>query len=459
MKTLIAAWFLLLTAGSQAAVVTYPAPEGEPLSADFTITAGGQKVDVLTARTLDAPFAGKEWNFGGPYAFANFDTDGRVDVRIESTRSLSNLVVRPSAGVAIRHESDRVVLLTLDGPRKLSVEPDGRHGPLLLFANPPETNAPPVDATNVIRFGRGIHKPGKIALGSGQTLYLAGGAVVKGGVLAEGSNIRILGRGVLDSSDWEWRSGPTPNVVSIRGTNILVEGITIRGASHWTVVPRQSRDVTVRGIKLCGSRVQNDDGINPCNAQNVLITDCFIRSDDDCVALKGLQLTGPGGNVEDITVEHCVLWCDRARIFLLGHESRAEHMRRVTLRHLDIIHFTMIPFLFEPGEEMRLEDILVEDVRLHGEGQRELIVVRPAVNMYMHNKVPGHIRNVRFRDVTVDGAPGDYRVHVAGMDEAHQVRDVTFERVTINGETLAAGQARVKLGRFTEGIRFEPAAK
>ena len=109
-------------------------------------------------------------------------------------------------------------------------------------------------------------------------------------------------------------------------------------------------NVTVRNVKICNSRVQNDDGINPCNSQDVLITDCFIRSDDDCVALKGLNFReGTNNNVERITVENSILWCDRARIFLLGHESRAEFMRDVTLRNLDIMHFTMTAFLAGTG--------------------------------------------------------------------------------------------------------------
>ena len=118
-------------------------------------------------------------------------------------------------------------------------------------------------------------------------------------------------------------------------------------------------NVTVRNVKICNGRVQNDDGINPCNSQDVRITDCFIRSDDDCVALKGLDLDTPDNNVERIVVENSVLWCDRARIFLLGHESRAAFMRDITLRDLDIIHFAMTPFLFEPGEDMHLEDVRV----------------------------------------------------------------------------------------------------
>jgi hypothetical protein len=436
-------------------VVTYAAPAGEPLSGDYEVTANGQKVDVYTARVLDPPFAGKQWDFGGPYSFANFDLAGRVTVRIKSPRLLGNTVIRPQSAVAnVAQEDDHTLVLTLDGPRKFSIEPEGRKGPLLLFANPLEENPPQPNAPNVIYFGPGVHQANKITVTSNQTLYLAGGAVVKGGVLAQGENIRIAGRGILDGSDWEWRKGPTPQVISIQGENIEVSGITIRGASHWTVVPRNSRHVTVRGIKLCGSRVQNDDGINPCNSQNVLITDCFIRSDDDCVALKGLDFSAADSNVERITVENSVLWCDRARIFLLGHESRAAFMRQITLRNLDIIHFTMTPFLFEPGEDMRLEDITVENVRLHGEGQREFIRLKPVVNQYMRKQVPGFVRNVRFRNVTVDGAPGEYLVQLEGADAEHNVRDVTFENVRVNGQPLADGQSRLRIGKHVEGVRF-----
>jgi hypothetical protein len=446
---------VLLMFSAHAAVVTYPTPSGEPLSTDYEVSTHGKIVDVYSARVLDPPFAGKQWDFGGPYSFVNFDVDGPVEVRITSKRSLKNTVVRPaSAGVKITHDGDHTMVLALPGPRKISVEPDGRKSPLLLFANPLEQDAPKADAPGVVYFGTGIHNPGRISLTNNQTLYLAGGAVVKGGVSAQGENIRIAGRGILDSSDYEWRKGPTPHVISIRGTNVEVSGITIRGASHWTIVPRDSRKVTVRGVKLCGSRVQNDDGINPCNSQDVLITDCFIRSDDDCVAMKGLELRGTNSNVERVTVENSVLWCDRARIFLLGHESRAPRMGDITLRNLDIIHFTMTAFLFEPGEEMKLEDVTIENIRVHGEGQNELIRLKPVVNQYMRNKVPGHVSNIQFRNLTVAGAPGAYRVQLAGADEQHTVSKVSFEKVDILGSPLTSGSEQVQTGKFVEGVHF-----
>lgn len=446
---------LFAAASCVAQVAAYPAPPGEKLSQDFRVQASGRDVAVYSARVLDPPFD-KGYDYGGNYSFANFDAAGAFEVRIESSRSLSNLVVRPeSAGVEVRTVQSNTAVLWFPGPRKVSIEPDGKKSPLLLFANPMEREAPEPGTPGVVYFGPGIHQAGRITLTNGQWLHIAGGAVVKGGIIAQGNEIRITGRGILDGNDYEWRKGPTPHVISIRGTNIEVSGITIRGASHWTIVLQNSRLVMVQDVKLCGGRVQNDDGINPCNSQDVLITDCFIRSDDDCVALKGLDLNGRPNDVENITVQNSVLWCDRARIFLLGHESRANSMRDITLRNLDIIHFTMTPFLFEPGEEMRLQNVVVEDVRLHGEGQREFIRLKPVVNQYMHNKVPGHVSDIRFRNVTVQGKPGPYWVQLEGADAKHVVRNVVFENVDVAGEMLSAKPTRLRTNSYTSAIRFE----
>ncbi len=57
----------LFAAAAVGRVVSYPAPEGESLSTEYEVTAGGQKIDVYTARVLDPPFAGKEYDYGGPY--------------------------------------------------------------------------------------------------------------------------------------------------------------------------------------------------------------------------------------------------------------------------------------------------------------------------------------------------------------------------------------------------------
>lgn len=426
------------------------------LATNYQVSVAGRALTVYRARTLDAPFNDGKRNYGGDYAFANFDLAAPGQVRIESAQSLSHAVIRPEySDLTVRVESEHVMTVAFKIPRQVSIEPDGKNSPLLLFANPPDDVVPP--GPSVVYFGPGVHDAGKITLTNNQTLYLAADAVVKGGIMASGQNIRITGRGILDSSDYAWQQGPTPGVITLRGTNLEVSGITIRGASHWTVVPRGCRHVVIRNLKICGSRVQNDDGIDPCNSQDVLITDCFIRSDDDCVALKGLDRSATNNNVEGVTVTNCVLWCDRARIFLLGHESRADFMRDIVLTDLDIIHFSMTPFLFQPGEEMRLENVRVDGVLLHGEGQRELVRVEPVINQYMVRKVPGHIAGVQFRNLTLTGSDGAYAICVNGRDAQHATRDVRFDNVRLLGETVTNGSRFVKVGAFTENISFQEA--
>jgi hypothetical protein len=63
---LVAMAIALPAAMARAEVVAYAAPQGETLSPDYEVWADGKKVDVYAARVLDPPFAGKEWDFGGP---------------------------------------------------------------------------------------------------------------------------------------------------------------------------------------------------------------------------------------------------------------------------------------------------------------------------------------------------------------------------------------------------------
>jgi hypothetical protein len=446
---------LVSTVRASAEVVVYPALPEELLSQDYEVQVDDQPVQVCKARVLDPPFSKWGRDYGGPYSFVNFDMAGRVTVRITAKRSLAMTVICPQTSRSqLDHLEDKVITVTLEGPQQLSIEPEGKQGPLLLFANPLEMDRLKAGAPRVIYFGPGLHQAGAIQVGDGQTLYLAGGAVVKGAIEARGSNIRIGGRGILDGSDYEWQKGPSEFTVGICGTNVDLSGITIRGSSRWTIALRGSRHVTIHDVKLCNSRVQNDDGIDVCNSQDVRISHCFIRSDDDCVALKGMDFKAANSDVDGITIENCVLWCDRARVFLLGHESRAAFMRNVTLRNLDIIHFTMTPFLLEPGEDMCLENVLIEDVRIYGEGQEDLARLKPTVNDYMWKRVPGLIRNVRFKNVRVTGKPGPYLVTLEGADETHDIRGVAFDGVSVLGQGLT--REKVRTGKHVADVTFNP---
>ena len=453
---------LIHIAGAE--VITYPAPEQETLSNRYRVEVDGENVDVYLAPVTDVvsdrlgPWMIQPGTLGDAYSFASFDFSGSVTVTVRSLKApLNNLVIRPkSAGLQYK-VADKSIEFQLKKPCKLSIEPEGRLNPLLLFANSPQANPPEKDDPNVIYFGPGIHKPEKIRVDSGQTLYIAGGAIVKGGVDITGDNVTICGRGILCGTDWPWRKGPG-NMIGMRNAkNVNVRDIILRGSWSWTIVPRNCDDVLIENIKICGGKCPNDDGINPVNSRNVTIRNCFIRTDDDCIAMKGINIAH--GNVENIRVEDCVLWCDRARIFLLGHESRAEYMRDIIIRDLDILHFTMTPFLIEPGEEMTIEDVLVENVRCNAEYWREFsdfIRLRPVVNQYMKTKVPGRINGMHFKNVILDGKDekGRYEIWIKGHSQGYGVSNVTFENVSRFGEPFSKDSPHVRIEGNTRDIVF-----
>jgi len=114
----------------------------------------------------------------------------------------------------------------------------------------------------------------------------------------------------------------------------------------------------------------------------------------------------------------------------------------------------MTPFLFEPGEEMSLENVNIEDIRLYGEGQREFIRLRPVVNQYMRNKVPGFIRNVTFQNVMIYGKSGEYLIQVDGPDPQYDVRDIIFQNVSILDLKININSPQVRIGENAKNITF-----
>jgi hypothetical protein len=442
-------------------VVVYPAPQGAALSAQYTVRVNGQDVDVYAAPVWSPPY-GKP--FGGPYAFAYFDFAGEVEVEVRSERPLDAVRILPeSRGVTPRRKGGALVF-TLASPCQLSIEPDAKNGPLLLFANPIEAYRPQPGDPNVVYFGPGLHRPGEIVLGDDQTLYIAGGAVVKGGVRARGKNIRIAGRGIIDGLDWERFHGPTDNPVCLtRCDNATVEGIIVKDGWGWTFVLRGCRGVQVDNVKICSARCENNDGIGIVNSQRVRVANCFVRTDDDCITTKGFgwpdcDSARDGWAVEDVVVSHCTLWTDRAHIWRLGCESWTEGMRRLVFRDIDVLHADGAWMVgIQPAEEVLMEDVLFEDVRVNGEGQEQLIGIYPGPTEWVRRRnTPGRIRNITFKDFIVTGSsPGDTGlIRVLGCDAKHTVEGIIFESVVRYGKRATQDSPGVEILEHAHGAAF-----
>jgi len=350
-----------------------------------------------------------------------------------------------------------------EGKKIRRKEAKKRRLPLLLFANPPEKDQPKPDDINVLYFGPGAHQAGRIELKSNQTLCIAGGAVVKGGVDATGENIRICGRGILDGGDYARFKGPTKYPVSlVNCTNAIVEGIIIRDSWCWTLVPSGCDGVRISNVKLVASRCENSDGIDIVNCTRVVVEDSFVRTDDDCISPKGMN-RGDGRAVEDMLVTRCVLWTDRAHIWRFGAECQAKAMRNIVSKDIDVLHFQDAWFgdgpmvvTLQPAEEMPMENITFENIRINGEGQKILLEVRPQVTRWAKLQTPGMVRNCLFKDIVFTGDSKGVvgAIVVSGPDAVHSVENVRFENIMRYGMPIIKDSPEVHVTGHTSGIVF-----
>jgi hypothetical protein len=465
---------LAVTSAASAECRIYPAPQGAGLSDDYTVTVNGKAVDVYRGTVWEPQKL--DWgkgipSFGGPYSFAYFDFSGSVEVAVTSHRQpLDAVKILPlSGGITPAVKGNALSFVLKNAPCQLSIEPNGKNGPLILFANPPERNAPTPGSANVKYYGPGVHEAGKIELRSNETLYLAGGAVLKGGIEARGANIRVMGRGIIDGLKWERFKGPARNILLLDDCSAVeVDGIIVKDGWGWSVNLRGGSDITLRNVKVIGSRCENNDGIDICNSQRVTVEDCFVRTDDDCIAIKGKGY-GNAQAVDGVTVKRCVLWTDRANIWRVGCESRAAAMRNILSSDIEVVHHAALDvgyvwkdanwvITLQPGEDMPMENVRFENIRIHQEGQGRLIQVEPLFTQWNRTKTPGRIRDCSFKNITVYGTPkspdelGTIRVH--GPDNSHDVRNVKFENVVRFGQLTAERSSGVDVSGSCDGVVF-----
>lgn len=329
-------------------------------------------------------------------SFVTFDMDQptTLTVRVEDAE-VRSVEIRPiEFGIPFTVEGNTVTV-TLDRPRKFTLEVNGFHEALHVFANEPDTFTPD---EHTRYFGPGEHHPGMILLESGETLYLAEGAVVYARVYAvNAKNVRICGRGVLDGSElfrgYEEAFRASEDCekllslgLSLRGLerhsggfvlygceDVIVEGIILRDPPFWCGMTRnQCRRVVIRNIKMVGLWRYNADGFDICSSHDVLLEDCFIRSYDDCVVVRGSLLDGEFGGCSNIVVRNNVLWCDWGKNLEVWSGSRDSYIRRVSFEDnylIRVCHTAISVDTWYGSEDIRVEDVAYENIHIdtHGE--------------------------------------------------------------------------------------------
>jgi hypothetical protein len=444
-------------------VAIAPAPGGEDLSSDYAVTVNGETAPVYRCRVSAVPLNQVWPGYQRPLdqteqaSFACWDMTGPVHVKVAVHQPPRHVVIRPLSLGITPQVDDRSISFTLTRPAHCTVEVDGTHHALHLFASPPEGDPPKPNDPGIRYFGPGLHRPGKIELQSNQTVYLAAGAVVHGHIVAKNAEkIRVLGRGILDASTFERAAAfGIINLVGCR--DVLLDGIVLRDPPSWTVIPAACQGVRINNLKLIGLWRYNSDGIDVVNSQGVTISNCFIRSFDDSIVIKGIK-GHDQQPVREVMAIGCVIWNDWNLAIEVGPETCAPEISNLLFRDCDIIRTAGGAMDVKCGDRARIHNVRFEDIRLEIDPNPlrprlqtrrderyepttqpahcpNLLVVSVGKTPYSKDTELGSIQGVHFKNIQITGPclPGS---HIGAPAAAHGVKGVTIENVTYNGQPI-----------------------
>jgi hypothetical protein len=414
-----------------AELVVYPGPSGIQPSDQYAVTVS-QNGKMLESFAYIV-YAQWRTNKSKTTSWTTFSFSGKVKVKVTKLQgTFSNCRILPSSYGIQPSIHGNSVIFELDRPRKIALDFDNdiTH-PMLVFADPLEENIPGQQDPNVIYFGPGVHDIGAdFEIKADQTVYLAGGAYVKGSFIShEASNIVIRGRGILSGEDFG-KGGDHLIDLGGHGTrNKLIEGITLVNSPHYNIWTRGSGNV-IRNVKMIGWYFSTD-GV--AAGRDSLVEDCFFKVNDDALKLYW----------SNMVVRDCVIWqMENGAPFQISWNMPGENSG-FHVHNIDVIRVehewdndNEAVFNAIHGGTGHMSDYLFEDIRIEN-ADWCLLKLMMKKTEFAPPEGYGQISKLVFRNITVEGSMRQPNI-IKGHSPEHQIYDVTFENVKVNGKFITS---------------------
>lgn len=387
-----------------------------------------------------------------PVASFDFAGEAVITIRFADTFAdgfLEKVCVRPlKYGIVPKLDRERrTVSFPISQPDAYSVEVnDSPKRAIHLFANRMDLKYPDPDREDVLYFGPGEWFPGTIEAKDGQTIVLAGGAVVHGDIRGDHvKDVTVLGRGILDGSLYEgWKAVQEKARVPLRFDHcerIVIKDILVVNANAWVCQGFDTRDLLISGLKIISCR-PNGDGITLQSCKDVKVEHCFVRTWDDSLVVKNYE-----GNSERISFSDIQIWTDFAQSMEIGYETNRgcrenSVIRDIFFQDICVLHNFHKPVLsIHNADEALVEnisyrDIVIEDAEMgSGDGACMPYLIDFIISGdlgWATTKKRGWIRKILLENVNVlSGICHGSRI--AGCDQTHQAADVLIKNLTILG--------------------------
>ena len=474
----------------------YAAPEGADLSKDYILKV--RPVGRHTWKRVDLYRVKVDMHDVRKASMAFFDFTGAVEVEIEvpGFYRAYRVDIRPlSLGIRGSFSGNRVSF-TLDKPVNISVEINrDRYHNLHLFAgtisgvpgdpDPENTLVLKPNEKGIGFVGDSLSKeletmpegrtlylsPGLYYVGesiwhlpSHTRLYLAGGAVLIGGLAIEhGEDIRIGGRGVICLSDFH-RFSSINGIRISHSRDIIVEDLIFIDPPHYTVHLGGSRGVTLRRLKSFSCEGWSD-GIDMMSCEKVVIEGCFLRTSDDCIAIYGSRWDYRG-DTREVWVHNSVLWADVAHPVNIGihgdHACEGDVLEQIVIEDIDVLEQNEYQedclgvMAINVGDKNTARQIEFRNIRVEP-FLRGALIHFSVVQSPVYNPAPGKgIRDILVDGVQITSGSGEAVSKIFGYNTEYEIRGVTLRNICRDGKKIEdLKEVPLEVGPFAREIRLE----
>jgi hypothetical protein len=462
------------------ALTVYPAlPDNHFRSGLYEVTVsqgaeGYSSYVYQSTREADNPYNKSHTFSTDANHWTSFSFTGAVRVRIKlrGGAAIKTATVHPLSRQIPASVVDNTVTFTLTHPANVFVELDSTpRNPLFIFANPAEVDVPTAGTPNVIYFGPGLTDLGNkpLSVANGQTVYLAGGAYVKGRLqMARRSGpatVTVRGRGILSGIDLTEGRGTFSHFMIDASSQkpapeLRVEGIVIADSPGPCVIA--AGRLTAENIKLlCWARCS--DGI--AGGAGSLVKDCFLKTNDDNIHFHvtgmraidnvvWLQAAGSalmmGWNVTaDVNGELA------DGLDIIGDDLGRKQTTRDTPNHNAVA-------LMDIHGHAAYRNIVIKNIRYDGQpyqifGIRTMLAAEAGASLASYRQGLGRVDGMLLKDVTAPQPPLRPSVFDGNGGEPGTIQNVTFENIQIDGNRVTEGNAAtyvIQRGK-TSGFRFD----
>lgn len=402
-------------------------PKTFPRSRELKVKVNGQEIDVLNTKVA---------------YFASASVDGPMKVEIQSTVvEIESVTISPIKLELQAEISGKTASFQLERNELLHIVLKGISLPLFLYCNPVQL----YDGLATYYFKGGqIYEVGELVLRDNESIYIESGAVVKGSIRAYGaSGIKIYGEGVLDGSYFQ---GTTDyrTILLYDCSNVTIRDIIMIEPVCWMIMLANCRDVHIDRLKQIGE-VVSSDGIDIVGSHDILVENCILRNNDDCVVIKSFDWTETHSrqslkaayDVYNVEVRSCIFVNGPSgNAIEIGHELTTEEIRNITFNDIDIVSVQGYgaALSIHAGDRAVVHDIVFENIRIEHYYDK-LVDFRIMRSMYNKDESRGRIHDILVKDIYVKVSnynPGYSISLIGGYDKEHRAERITFENFYLN---------------------------